>query len=276
MVKYWPRVIWLVLLCSALFGCSKSKTPVTELILVADTDITNLELVRFEVSEGQRNESEEDTPRADGQPLTLGVVHSTGSLGPIRVSALGLRGGRTVVEHSAVVSFVPGKTLVVELHLLASCEATRCLSTQTCNEGACVPNELDADQLSTWNGTAPEIADTFSSDAGQGDAGIAGSDAGSRADSGSDLVTCGNDQRVDLSSDVNHCGDCKTVCKTSGRNTVASCVAGACSEECRALFGDCDDNASNGCEQALTVSTHCGMCGMRCATGMYCSLGVCR
>lgn len=277
MVKHRLRVLWLALLCAAPFSCGKSKTPVTELVLVADTNITNLDTIRFEISGDDRNESEQDTPREDGSPLTLGVVRSTGSLGPIRVSAVGMRAGREVVEHSAEVSFVQGKTLVVELHLLTSCENTRCLSDQTCDEGACVSNQLDADQLSPWNGSAPEIGDTLSGDAGLGDAGATASDAGdSGTDGGSELVTCGNDQRVDLSTDVNHCGDCKTACKTSGRNTVASCVAGACSEECRSLFGDCDDNANNGCEQTLTVSTHCGMCGVRCATGTYCVLGTCR
>jgi hypothetical protein len=274
MVRSLRKVTLLAALCCALFACAKDKTPATELMLVSDTDIADLDTIRFEVIEGDRTESEEAAPRDDGEPLTLGVVLSKGSTGPIKVAALGIRAGRTIVERSAVVSFAPEKTLVVELHLLRSCENKRCLSNQTCAERGCTSNELAEGDLSEWTGTPPELAGTLLADAGQSDAGVTPSDGG-EADGGG-LVTCGLDFRVDLSSDVDHCGDCATTCKTSGRNLVPACVAGACTEECRVLYGDCDGNANNGCEQSLSVSTSCGACGMACAAGTSCVLGACR
>jgi hypothetical protein len=281
MVKFY-RLLLVTWLCAGGLGCANDKKPGTELMLVADTDISDLDTIRFEVSDSEANKSEQAAPRADGEPLTLGVVLEKSSLGPVTVSAIGIRGGRTVVERNAVVSFVPGKTLVVELHLLASCESKRCLTNQTCTEYGCSSNQLGADQLSEWTGSAPSLGDTLLTDAGRTDAsGINGdagstSDGGSEADGASGLTTCGLETGIDLTSDVNHCGDCKTVCKSSGRNLVAVCVASECTEECRLLYGDCDGNASNGCEQSLIVSTHCGMCGMRCATGTSCQLGTCR
>jgi hypothetical protein len=183
-----------------------------------------------------------------------------------------------LVERRAVVSFVPGKTLVVELHLVASCELPRCLSTQTCSERGCIDRELSADQLTEWTGSAPELGGTLLADGG-GDAGSASGDAERPLEAGSDasaLVTCGLATMVDLSSDVDHCGNCATACRASGRNMVGVCVAGECAEECRALYGDCDEKANTGCEQSLLLSTNCGMCGVRCALGTSCVFGTCR
>jgi hypothetical protein len=226
-------------------------------------------------------ETQEAAPRADGEPLTLTLLLDEGPVGPLAVSAQGMRNGQMVVERRAVVSFVPGKTLVVELHLLASCVARLCLSDRTCGERGCASNELSSDQLSEWSGSAPRVGGTLLGDAGEtndGGAREAGtsSDASGEAGSTSGLVTCGVDTQVDLSSDVEHCGDCATACKTSSRNMVAVCVAGECAEECRTLYGDCDDRLSNGCEQSLVVNMSCGMCGLRCTPGTTCLFGTCR
>ena len=274
MVKSLFGFALLTTLCALFVSCAKDKKARTELMLVADTDIDNLDSIIFEVTDGDRIESEEGSPRDGGEPLTLGVVLADGSSGPIRVSAQGMRAGRAVVERSAVVSFVPAKTLVVVLHLFASCESRRCLSNQTCSERGCESNQLDGDQLEEWTGSPPAIGGSLLADGGGVSEAGALSDASSDAASG--LVTCGSDTKVDLLSNVDHCGDCKIACKASGRNLVAACVAGECTEECRTLTGDCDGNATNGCEQSLSVSANCGMCGMRCATGNSCLFGTCR
>ena len=259
-------LIWLAL--SAL-ACAKDEQARTELMLVADTDISDLDSIRFVVEGDDRQESEEGALRGDGAPLTLGVVLDKGSAGPLTVSALGIRNGRTVIERTAYVSFVEGKTLVVELHLVTSCELKFCLPERTCTERGCEQSQLDEAQLDEWSGTSPELG---SSQPDAGDAGVA-NDA---AVSPPGLVTCGADQQVDLSSDPAHCGACQNACKVGGRNTVAACVAGACSVECRPLYGDCDSNESNGCEQSLALSSSCGTCGVMCGAGSACSMGVCR
>ncbi len=283
MVSRMHHLLALVLAASVTLACAKSEKPRTELVLVADTDIPDLDLIRFEVSGDQRLESEEAPPRDDGEPLTLGLLLDKGPLGPLAVSAQGVRNGQMVIERRAVVSFVPGKTLVVELHLVASCVARFCLGDRTCGERGCMSNELSSEQLSEWTGAPPQIGGTLLADAGGGSSEGGQSDAGSAADGGTDAdvnvnntVTCGLDTQVDLSSDVDHCGNCAISCKASGRNMVAVCVAGECAEECRTLYGDCDDKPNTGCEQSLSVSTNCGMCGMRCATGTYCLFGTCR
>jgi hypothetical protein len=274
MVRAWSYFLRLACLATLVLACGQDKQARTELLLVADTDISDLDTIRFEITQGDRSESEEGIPRSDGEPLTLGVVLAGDSLGPIAVSAHGIRAGQTVVERSAVVSFVKGKTLVVELHLVESCESRRCLLWQTCTESGCESNRLDEDELNEWTGSTPSLGGTLLSDAGSREAGV---DGGVLSEGGNgEITTCGVDVDVDLSSDIDHCGDCKTSCKASGRNTVATCVAGACGEECRPLYGDCDGNATNGCEQSLSMSMNCGECGMRCATGSSCFLGSCR
>jgi hypothetical protein len=64
-------------------------------------------------------------------------------------------------------------------------------------------------------------------------------------------------------------------------NAVATCIDGACAiAECEHLFGDCDDEAANGCETPLNTDTDCGSCGGSCeelqnAEDVLCVEGVC-
>ena len=45
---------------------------------------------------------------------------------------------------------------------------------------------------------------------------------------------------------------------------------------CPSGFGDCDGNAANACETALSAnSTNCGACGIVCGTGLVCTGGAC-
>jgi hypothetical protein len=65
-------------------------------------------------------------------------------------------------------------------------------------------------------------------------------------------------------SDVMNCGACGTVCPARA-NATPTCAAGACTAPCVTGFADCDGDASNGCEAALSGTTHCGVCGVACA-----------
>lgn len=83
---------------------------------------------------------------------------------------------------------------------------------------------------------------------------------------------CGGSTCLDLSTDVNNCGGCGTVC-TPPTGMVASC-SGGCSYSCRAGLGDCDGNSANGCEVDLSnTRDNCGMCGTFCDG--TCSAGAC-
>jgi len=69
-----------------------------------------------------------------------------------------------------------------------------------------------------------------------------------------------------------------TACVIAG--ATASCLGGVCTPAgCRAGFGDCDANPGNGCETALTTTSHCGACGVVCAAAPHaaavCTAGVC-
>lgn len=82
---------------------------------------------------------------------------------------------------------------------------------------------------------------------------------------------------VVTSNDVSNCGRCGNVCPSSPANGSSSCGLGACGLVCDTNFGNCDAVFANGCEAALQAdSRNCGTCGNACATGSFCSAGVCR
>jgi hypothetical protein len=79
-----------------------------------------------------------------------------------------------------------------------------------------------------------------------------------------------------------HCAACNVACSRS--NAAASCTTGTCTlGACNVNFGNCDGDASNGCEQSTITNAHCGGCGVSCSranatascgTGT-CTLGTC-
>ncbi len=81
---------------------------------------------------------------------------------------------------------------------------------------------------------------------------------------GAGQLTCGG-VCVTPATDVNHCGRCSNACP-AGAQATAACVGGACQLVCSTGFGNCDSNASNGCETDLRSSNaNCGACGNVCA-----------
>jgi hypothetical protein len=268
---------WLLCACSG-------KSPRTELILVADTDIPGLERIRFDISSGDRSESAETT-MFDAGPASVGVVQESEDEAALTVTASGYLPGlrEAAVERTAVVMFVARETRVVELHLLARCLNVSCVGDRTCTEQGCASPELSSDDLPPWTGTTPTLdasarpQNDGGSDAGLDAGGDAGSDAGAAQDA-SQLVDCGaNAHNIDLQTNVEHCGMCKNACKATAKNTVPLCRMAQCEVDCRLLYGDCDDDSTNGCEQALWDDSHCGGCGMVCMNNTSCTrLGLCR
>ena len=55
---------------------------------------------------------------------------------------------------------------------------------------------------------------------------------------------------------------CSDAC--SNDHGTATCADGTCSVFCDELWGNCDGNASNGCETDLNTSQHCGSCTSPC------------
>ncbi|MEZ4410941.1 MAG: hypothetical protein R3A52_31355 [Polyangiales bacterium] len=84
-----------------------------------------------------------------------------------------------------------------------------------------------------------------------------------------------NGCETDTRSSADHCGACGMRCALS--NATAACAAGRCAvAACASGYGDCDGDASNGCETTLASSAqHCGACGRACADGQVCRAGTC-
>jgi len=87
--------------------------------------------------------------------------------------------------------------------------------------------------------------------------------------------TASNGCEVNIGTSTQHCGGCGSMCAPA--SATGACVMGACTvASCNAGRGNCDGNASNGCETDTTSSnTHCGACGTACTTAQSCTGGTC-
>ncbi len=79
-----------------------------------------------------------------------------------------------------------------------------------------------------------------------------------------------NGCEVVIVSDTHNCGACGMHCDDRP-HTLKACASGRCQYTCLPGFGDCDGDATNGCEADLTQPSHCGACTRSC-TG---STGLC-
>jgi hypothetical protein len=233
--KQVPGGRWLATL-GLLAACAADERPLTQLILVADTDVANVDTIQFEVSGpgGTDKELAQATHSATTGPAFVSIVRDDGVLGPLTVIARGLRGTNVLIERTQRVSFVAKQTRVVSLHLFASClRAPRCAAEQACDNTGCIGQDLSEAQLSSWTGTPPTLtgasggSDAGVNDAGVNDAGVndAGvNDAGVNDAGGAVLRECGPAGTVDIQSNNDHCGKCENKCSGGGK----TCIAGAC------------------------------------------------
>jgi hypothetical protein len=288
---------WLALLAcvlaSAAVGCRSART---EVVVVVDTDLRTppsaLDAFRITVTapDGTSQTSTATLGPTDlPPPRTLGLVHTTGALGPFVVRAEGLAGGTARVARDASFSFVPGETRVLWIDLLGACIGTRCGSGQTCSEGGCRAIEVAEPELLPWTGTVP-TRDAGSTDTGRGDGG--GLDAG-RLDAGSPDAgspdagspDAGRDAPVD-SPDAPPCTDGDRDGFSAGPGCVgmvdcddaAPSVFPGATEVCNEVDDDCDGTIDDGFDLDADL-TNCGGCGIACdfrnATGGACDRGEC-
>jgi hypothetical protein len=72
------------------------------------------------------------------------------------------------------------------------------------------------------------------------------------------LSKCGQ-ECVDVLSNVDHCGKCRTRCEPPDGGTVA-CVAGVCTPSCELGFTPCE----GACVDLLSDQKNCGACKVEC------------
>jgi len=75
---------------------------------------------------------------------------------------------------------------------------------------------------------------------------------------------------------VTDCGGCTVSCEFP--HATPACASGVCAvADCEQGWGDCDGEASNGCEtDTTTTNAHCGGCNSPCSGGDICANGSCQ
>jgi len=159
----------------------------------------------------------------------------------------------------------------------------------TCTVGTCTAPNADCDTNAT-NGCEVNTQTDTAHCGGCGMACAARANAAVTCAAGMCQYTCAtgfadcdgnpsNGCEVDTTTSAAHCGACARVCNPP--NAMASCAMGQCTiATCSTGFGDCDNNATNGCEtDTRTSSMHCGACGTSCPGAPNavpaCALGTC-
>ena len=166
-------------------SCLSCETARTEILVAIDSDLAvPTELDRLFVDaigpDAVRQRAEGDL--SDGRPLprSLGIVHTSGPLGPFQVTVTGQLDGATVLTRRARVTFEKGKTLVLPMHLVRSCLSNSCGSGQTCTETGCRAEDVSSADLTPYDGNLPSLSgspappppsDASMPDADEGDAG---------------------------------------------------------------------------------------------------------
>ena len=207
-------------------GCQDSE--LTQITVVVGSDIDHLDGVRIGW-DGLGAVGQRDVSFDDGRPATLALVHRSGPLGLLEVTAEGMRAGSVVgPEREGIVSFVEGELRLLRLDLYASCVGRACGEAETCVEGGRC--ELaDAARLEPWAETPVGLDASHAVDGGERDAGtdaLTGDGGCSGAEETCNAVDDDCDGKVDedfLVSTVAHCGRCSVACQ-------AECDLRACAE----------------------------------------------
>lgn len=167
------------------------------------------------------------------------------------------------------------------LHATATC------TNSVCGYSQCAAGWADCDGIGT-NGCEQDIATDTANCGACGN--VCGSSNGqSVCKNGTCSIGCKkgygdcdgnvkNGCETNLETDVNHCGDCLTVC--SKNNDTPTCSSGQCQISCKSGYANCDGLRATGCEASLASPNTCGKCGNDCTTSVAhataaCSGGAC-
>jgi hypothetical protein len=141
-----------------------------------------------------------------------------------------------------------------------SCQASCPAGTTTCGS-RCTDLQSDPANCGRCDAACPAGAGASATCA----AGVCGVRCAEPAAQGDCDGMAANGCEVELRTSPTHCGACGNACPARAHAT-AACADGACQLACETGWGNCDGDASNGCETDLAVTgAHCGMCGSACA-----------
>lgn len=174
----------------------------------------------------------------------------------------------------------------------ASCGAacSRTNATASCSTGSCAIGACNAGFGSCDGNTANGCETALTTLANCASCGIACSRANATATCGTGTCAISSCDAGFGNCDANATNGCETAlttltnCATCGStcsraNATATCGTGACGiSSCNVGYGNCDADATNGCEIALTSLTNCAACGTACArtnATATCATGTC-
>jgi hypothetical protein len=258
-----------LLFCGLLLalGCGQDVNPLTQLVLVADTDIQALDQVVFEISSAAQGSRTAQASRVgQSAPSYVSVVHEEGPLGPVTVSARGLSQGAVLVQRTQRVYFVAGQTRVVLLSLLASCLNVVCSQEQTCSASGCTTQDLPAAELPEWNGEPPRLGST-----GPGDAGAPQLDAAAGDEPDASLDGGSGHPRRDASTPGDAAADGAT--NMAADAAVSRDAASDAGNEADASLAQCIDGGP--LVDLASDSANCGTCANKCTNSKTCVAGTC-
>lgn len=258
----------------------------TQLVVVVDSDIAipgELDQVQLRVTGPAMTTQTvmQGLTSAAELPLTVSVVPGeTGALGPVRVVAVGSVGGRDIVEASVTTSLRAGRSLMVRLFLRRSCVDVSCPDSETCDDGVCRPDAVDAASLPPWTGTAPgrdAATPDASTDAGT-DSGDAGPTDAAPTDAGlGDAGTCRGpadcDDGLDCTLDSCSLDGC---IHTPDDSVCTAAAEGTCETTLGCQYASCTSETCTAgpCQMAVCMGDTC-MRSSSCSDGQTCCADAC-
>jgi hypothetical protein len=238
-------------LVGLLFLSGSCAPPLSELFIGAATDLSAPDLLDRVVLSARREgvevvHQEWDLSGTPGRPYELpgsfNVYANDGSEPRVEVVLSGYRGEQEIVRRLAILSLVRGERKFLRMALVSRCrDMLDCPGGRTCVEGRCVPAEVDAKTLPTYQ---PGMEETMSCDSGTVLINTSTRQPMVMAGSG----TCGTGERCEEGTCYREEPSCRDGVR-NGDETDVDCggsCAGCGGERQCGMDGDC---ASNSCTE---------------------------
>lgn len=292
MKRSFVSTLALWLLCAvALLSC---KPAPSQILVRIETDIPQgamgtLRAVRVELKHPSSADNfYVNTFALDGNtfklPGDVAVTLSTDRLGTILDARVFAMRGVTAESDDlfrvrAVATFPREDAVTLFVYLANRClvaENRVCPEGFTCGRYGCEPEVRGMLSSARDDAGAPDVNVVAPlMDGGMDGASDGGIDGAS--DGGMDGASCASPLQmcgascVDTRTDSSHCGVCGLSCSGLPHVNSAMCAASACRiGMCEPGYSDCDGDARNGCETAITTTDNCGACAARCSAGFVC------